>query len=109
MGNLWDACPYKVRGQLYMMEGLICILHRCNILICFHFPVHTNEIPICECLHVCTVHYLAYTAQPKVHVGMGQLFTFARDGVMDSCASQNAAPECNMNETRLLSQGRTCG
>ena len=35
MGNLWDACPYKVRGLSYTGGGgrgwLICILHRvCN-------------------------------------------------------------------------------
>ena len=29
MGNLWDACPNKVRGLPYIGGGgLICILHR---------------------------------------------------------------------------------
>ena len=75
-----------------------------------HFPVHTNESPICERPQVCTVHHLACIAQPRRgDIEMGQVFTFARGGVVEYCVSQNATPECNMNETRLRSQGRTCG
>ena len=40
----------------------------------------------------CAVHHLACTVQPRGHAEIGQVFTFARDGVVEYCASQNDTP-----------------
>ena len=40
----------------------------------------------------CAVHYSAFTAQHKVHPGMGQMFTFA----LEYRASKNVTPAAKL-------------
>ena len=49
----------------------------------------------------CTVHHLSCTVQPIKQKGMGQVFTFARVGVVKCRASENVALVQNAEEPPL--------
>ena len=58
----------------------------CNILVRPYFPLNIRGIHPWGY----KVHYLACTAQRRVRLTMGQVFTFARGGVVEYRANQNA-------------------
>ena len=67
---------------------------QCNIPITPRLPVHTRGVHrhntfLCAPLGLHSTSF----SKPGGDTGMGQVFTFARGGVVESCASHNATPE----------------
>ena len=71
-------------------------INLCNILIRPYFPVHIRCVHKHN-THLCTPSWLRSRSFGKSCTtwgctGMGQVFIFARDEVLEYCASQNATP-----------------
>ena len=75
---------------------------QCNTLI--HYSVHiwayTDGVPICVHPQGFAVHHLIHVciSQSRECTVMRKVFTFARDGVVDHCVSQNATPDHENSE-----------
>ena len=78
-----------------------------------HFPVHIRGVHK-QNTHLrmplgCAVHHIAYTVQPRGHIGMGQVFTFACGGVVEYCAGQNAIPDPKIGQTEPTKRHQISG